>query len=871
MIKIKLKKILASALICAMTLSSTAYAVEFNSIYDLKSTTRISSGVTYESIQKLTSMGWMNINVVRADLTDEYTTTGPLYNTNGTSIKTTLTNMMQQQNAIAGINGDFFIMDSPTQSYGPIISNGQLISSPYPYYENYPTISLSNNGSVDISVWNPNIKMTLSNGKTLNIPFVNKGASIKYNTVLLNKYYGQKTPGNTLGKDIVEIVIVNNKVTEIRENKAPITIPENGYVVACASESKNTIKNLFNVGDNIDLTFVFDFDINNLQWAVGGVNYLVKNGEINDIHSGILGRHPRTAVGFSKDNNEIIFVTVDGRNKNYIGATQTELAQIMLSLGAYNVVNLDGGGSTTMGVDFLKNGNIEVVNFPSDGNQRPIASGLGIFDNSPECNELEYLEITTEHDKIFNNTEVSLTANGLNKYYSAIDISDKEIVYSVDNSRGKIVDNKFIPSVPGVTTISAKIGDVTATTEITVLDTPVTLSFEDEILILDNGEQYTFKNIVGVDKDGNSAYISPNNIKWTYRNGIGKVENGVFTASDVSNTGAITAVCGDAVQNIIVKVGYLAQTIESFENMNNLSMSTYPENSNGSIEITSDKFIEQNNSLKLSYDFTNMTDQSIAFVELGNDGNGIKIENKPIAIGMWVYGDESNHWLRCRVQGSDGKIYKLDFAEEIDWNGWKWVTAKLPNDIKYPVTIKNVYIAEINETRKDTGTIYFDGLRALYETRDKNLRLREETVFVDSLKTNSLKTYERKAIVDGINVKAEAKEGTTTSKPLFMSVYIGNGTIDYSSTTAWNNLVSLTEKTGETIVLALNKSLNNINDDREYEVITEILEKTAQNNNLFVVWKGTSENTIIHNKVRYIEYDDIFEFYNTKDGVFYKN
>ncbi len=78
----------------------------------------------------------------------------------------------------------------------------------------------------------------------------------------------------------------------------------------------------------------------------------------------IQGEQPRTAVGVI-DENHLVFVVVDGRDEGYSrGVTLTELADIMISLGATTAYNLDGGGSSTM----FFNG--EVVNQPSNGGER---------------------------------------------------------------------------------------------------------------------------------------------------------------------------------------------------------------------------------------------------------------------------------------------------------------------------------------------------------------------------------------------------------------------------------------------------------------------------------------------------------------------
>jgi MYXO-CTERM domain-containing protein len=83
-------------------------------------------------------------------------------------------------------------------------------------------------------------------------------------------------------------------------------------------------------------------------------------------------RHPRTAVGISKDQKQLWLVAVDGRTSVAKGMTRLELAALMQNLGAYRALNFDGGGSTTLYVKGLG-----VVNSPSDGSERVVSSHLG--------------------------------------------------------------------------------------------------------------------------------------------------------------------------------------------------------------------------------------------------------------------------------------------------------------------------------------------------------------------------------------------------------------------------------------------------------------------------------------------------------------
>ena len=95
-----------------------------------------------------------------------------------------------------------------------------------------------------------------------------------------------------------------------------------------------------------------------LEHIVGGTPVLVQNGHLVEdfspeqtLESFLFKRHPRTAIGI-KDNGDWVFVIVDGRFYGFFGGmTMKELADLMLTLGCINALNLDGGGSSTMVIE----------------------------------------------------------------------------------------------------------------------------------------------------------------------------------------------------------------------------------------------------------------------------------------------------------------------------------------------------------------------------------------------------------------------------------------------------------------------------------------------------------------------------------------
>lgn len=144
-------------------------------------------------------------------------------------------------------------------------------------------------------------------------------------------------------------------------------------------------------------TPVFDFinvppgtNTAGIYTAISGFYPIVSNGfnygiaaSNNYPDSSIHGVQPRTAYGISKDNRYLLMMTIDGRQTGYSdGALDVETGYWMTNCGAWNAINMDGGGSTALYMaDSI--GNPVALNhssyLPSYGRERYIGSHLGIF------------------------------------------------------------------------------------------------------------------------------------------------------------------------------------------------------------------------------------------------------------------------------------------------------------------------------------------------------------------------------------------------------------------------------------------------------------------------------------------------------------
>lgn len=155
-----------------------------------------------------------------------------------------------------------------------------------------------------------------------------------------------------------------------------------GQVVSAQEDSTYSTSMVFTT-NNIPTLIVTNWpptNGNGIFTAVSGKFPLVVHGT-NVAGSSTV--NPRTAMGYSQDKRYLLLMTIDGRQPGYAEGTQDfDTAAWMLRFGAYDAVNLDGGGSTTMVISD-GHGGANVLNRPIDGGvpgqQRVIANSFGIY------------------------------------------------------------------------------------------------------------------------------------------------------------------------------------------------------------------------------------------------------------------------------------------------------------------------------------------------------------------------------------------------------------------------------------------------------------------------------------------------------------
>jgi exopolysaccharide biosynthesis protein len=351
------------------------------------------------------SIPW-SIDVLEADMTNQYfaieTTkafellAGGREKTSSMAIRSNYTGHW----SVGAINGDFF--DLATGMPNNIqVQNGEVLRNER---ADWPTVGFNLNKEVSIS--KPYVTGSLKlRDSSLSMNGINV---VRDNNKLIfyNQFFGASTGTTTSGFEAIVTPIVswlvNDTVYCIVDSISPYgnntIIPDGKMVVSANGATANFLSSHIAVSDTVKILLNILPSVSKLKEMIGGYPILVKDGDAASMNSNepfVYNKHPRTAVGVNRDTTKLFLVTVDGRQISSLGMNLYELADLMLQIGVYQGINLDGGGSTTM---VVRN---EIMNSPSDASgERPVSNALLVVSKAP-LDTLTSLDTTPEFSKVF--------------------------------------------------------------------------------------------------------------------------------------------------------------------------------------------------------------------------------------------------------------------------------------------------------------------------------------------------------------------------------------------------------------------------------------------------------------------------------------
>ncbi|KAB7706605.1 hypothetical protein F9802_10430 [Bacillus aerolatus] len=374
-------------------------------IESLAKTTALSNGVNWRHLYTKVNGKYQSIDIIGIDLTKRghsisYHLPAPYYQLDRVSA---LSNrkMPAGQRQLAAINASFFHFGTREPAY-MLANNGHLdnlgaVSGKNTDYMYVPAaFGMKQNGAAVID--RLNLPVTVRFGETT-LPMTGYNESrekdemivytrsMKYENTRTNPYGYEVTvddldqpldPGAEFGK------AVTGKVTNIRTygERSSSVIPKNGFVLSAHGEKTKLLKQL-KPGDQVSLTVDVEEKWKDSRFMLASGPLLVQKGKAEMTMAATSPnartRAPRSAVMVDKSGRKVYFVTVDGRQKGRPGMTLQEFANYLKSLGGYEALNLDGGGSTTLAGRMIGSSKSKVLNRPSDGSERTVSAILEVF------------------------------------------------------------------------------------------------------------------------------------------------------------------------------------------------------------------------------------------------------------------------------------------------------------------------------------------------------------------------------------------------------------------------------------------------------------------------------------------------------------
>ncbi|KAB3534179.1 phosphodiester glycosidase family protein [Alkaliphilus pronyensis] len=878
-------------------LSTSVYGNE--ATIDKIESDRLAPGVIHQNILRFSKDGWLNANVLYVDLTDKTTELKILKSENGLSTKETLSSMVKKEDKVIGaINGDFFFMNTPVASpTGTIVEKGEIISSPV-INEELASFYINDNGQAFADYWDYELYITTDKGKKIEIGSINKYRWMYQEIMLIDGNWGKKSVGATEDlKDMVEVVVVDDVVTEVRKGKEAIDIPRNGYIILSAGPKAEELKKI-EVGTIIQLHTDIKPNIERIELAMGGGTILVKDGKVADFTQNVSGNNPRTAIGITKNRQQLILLTVDGRHASFKGVDGKQLAKLLIELGSHEAIIMDGGGSTTMTKRNLGEHSSSVINYPSDGSERRIVNGLAVVSKTA-TGAVHGLIAEAENYNVIKGGSRGITLKAYDMYFNPININYDNVKYWIKSGAGTVENNRFLSQEAGETVVTVEYQGVTTDIAFEVLDNLSHIEMNPRTLQINNNSSANFF-ITGVTDLGYRVPIFAGDVIFKDLYSLGSFKGGKYTSNTASGETVIEAAFRDKTTNAIVAIGSDKKILDNFEAIRG-TFTKYPDDVKGAIKLDNNPYTGKH-SLRLEYDFSKTDATRAAYIEYGN--GGIKAEGKPSKIGVWVHSnDNAPHWIRARLVDDNGEQHVIDLAKGINWTGWQYIEAAIPTKIKYPVAIDRLYVVKTDPKEKQTGSLLFDDLQALYQLpltmTDKLINNPQiidkangpaETegtkLFVHSginfNKETLLDRMVSNRVINKINSKAqyalftntvnkavseeitapylEAKEGYRAEEfenNLFIQMNNSKRGFRATDFQQWPwliNKLNTTEK--ENIFIVLPSPVwgdNGFSDQLELKLFTETLTKEAEKGkNIYVLYGGTKAQVKIQDGVRYI-------------------
>lgn len=630
---------------------------------------------------------------------------------------------------VGAVNGDLYgSVPINTQ-----VENGQILLLP----SHQSTIGFDSTNNLSMSIVSYSGTLTAGDS-TFSIGGINQARNTN-ELILYNEFMGASTETNQYGTEAavhpIAGWVVNDTaecvVDSVVQGAGNMTISKGGAVLSGNGTAGTFLINNVHVGDTVKVALSLLPSVSRLTEMMGGYPRIVYNGT-NYAATGTaqegapdpLNPNPRTGIGFSADSSKLFLITLDGRiSPLTLGMTLDQFADLMIQLGVYNGMNLDGGGSTTMVVQdsvvnyvpaerSVSNGIMVVSSAPGDG----IVRSIRVLPVNPTKNFTSY-----KATRVFEGDSLALQIYGFDKYYAPLQIDQSRVHMTVDPNLGRINSAGYF--IAGTQHDSGYVYvsyDTLSDSQFVVVKTLASISVVPSNAVTDTVRPVVF-SAKGFDTDGVMQSLSLQSLNWTSSDpAVGTIDStGTFKGKADGTAYVIADYEGlkDSVM-VAVDVGKGFVEIDSLQSLIGWNVSFLNVDTSVTRVSVSDSLSSiGTKSLRIDYKFK--FNGSPDYVFLNRD-----ITLPGVADSVWIdlRADHMTHMVNYMITDATGRRYTLSSGVASDSTRFSALSARLSSlssSIVFPVTLNQIGILLGGGTRRYydstyTGTIYFDNLRLSY-------------------------------------------------------------------------------------------------------------------------------------------------------------
>ncbi|MEU9388110.1 phosphodiester glycosidase family protein, partial [Streptomyces sp. NPDC048279] len=368
----------------------------------------VAPGIVLTSFDTFGRTGWTRVHVLNADLGNE--SVGVDLIADKVSEARPLTRTTDAQHAVAAVNGDYFDITETFAAEGPEIQGGHLRKGT----GQHATVAAIGADRIarladlvlDGSVTVAGTERPLAALNSASVP----ADGIAVHTPLWG------TADRTLIQDagpFTELVVRGGTVATVSNQITATPVPEDGLIVLGRGAAAAQLASA-KPGDTVSVAFAPQTDAPTaLTMALGSGAVLVKSGAAVDFppDTGNDALKPRTAIAWLDGGHRLLLVAVDGSANFSAGLGFDDMAELLVRLGATEAFMLDGGGSTEIVARHPGDAAVSVVNTPSDGNERPVPNGVGLF-GPGGSGRLRGIDVRPQADRVITGLTLDLAAAG---------------------------------------------------------------------------------------------------------------------------------------------------------------------------------------------------------------------------------------------------------------------------------------------------------------------------------------------------------------------------------------------------------------------------------------------------------------------------